>query len=519
MNKKGFSIYMMVLATMVMLSGCSKDKVDRMTSLPIVFEDFSGNDKAYIDNGYACWEDGDEVRISKSSDGGSSYSSYNGTISLSYLGGSASASASASDFSTRADDTVNVAYPRAMFSTSTINTSININMPSVYVYQESQGRQKIESPMIGRVGIEAFEEGSPNPNVLKLKNLCCLLRIKLDKPSSGAFVVDTIIVVNTTHTTAMSGSATISHSFGNDPTLSMTGSGVANDRIKLDLSSSAVALNGTKYFYIPIPPQAHGQEFKIYAHNQITGHWSYNTIQSQQSIPGNSVATIQGPSTEDVADYTFTDYIMNNNANSYINLGVAPDNTSKMEMTFEVTAPSGSQYYSGSSVAGKYLVFAISGANGDSYLTNHFFDDYVNSSAPNASNAIYRNSGNKFRVTVEVKESTQNAGYYYLRSTFEELDGSDNQLKVLTKDSPEHAGGLIAANFAEGIPNIYVFGFNSSRRNPGMKLYSYKVWKNGELRFNFVPAIETATSHHGVYNMVSGDFITGTGSFTCADNP
>lgn len=516
MNKKGFSIYMMVLTTMVMLLGCSKDKVDRMTSLPIVFENFNSNDKAYIENGYACWEDGDEVRISKSSDGGSSYRSYNGTISLQYLNGAPSATASASEFSTAADDTVNVAYPRGLFSSETIDENIDVNMPSVYVYQVSNGKQKIESPMIGRVGIVEFNEGDPNPNVLKLKNLCCLLRIKLDAPATGAFVVDTIIVVNTTHTTAMSGSATISHSFGNDPTLSMSsGSESTYDRVILDLSSSAVALNETKYFYIPIPPQAHGQEFKIYAHNQVTGHWSYNTIQSRKSIPGNTIATIQGPSTDDEADYTFFKYLVNNTNSSKIDLGVTPTNTMKMEITFAV--PSGnmasSQYYTGSRPGGAetQIYFGLSASGNDSKFRAHFCS-YPQGIANYVMSTMNREENVKYRQTIEVKAARDSANWYYAKVIFEKFNPQGDAVVAIE----EHRTASKYGGIPEGATSVNVFSLGQVYQ-PKMKLYSYRIWNNGSLIHNFVPA-QNRSHVSGVYDMVDNTFITGTETFTAADD-
>lgn len=499
------------LSVLVLLTGCKKDMVTRMNSIPITVERFNGDGKAYIDDIYACWEDGDQIKITRTG-----IAHYSGTISISYPNGAPVASATASGFETATGDSVYVAYPRDLFGGSTvfpIGHDMEIMLPSIYEYVTTNGKQKIVSPMVGRVTIESFESDEENPNVLRLTNLCCLLKIQLNKPSSGSFVLDSIKVINKTKTTPMSGYAQISFGSGT-PVLSMGGS-VNNNTVVLDLKANAVAINETKYFYVPIPPQASGQNFEVQIHNKLTGHWKTTPIYTNMTIPGNSVATISGPSTNEETEYEFFDYIQNNTSNCYINLGVVPDNTSKMEMTFEVTQPAGSQYYSGSSVAGRYLVFAISGANADSYLTNHFFDDYVSSQAANASNSILRNSGHKYRVTAEVMEDPNQAGYYYLKSTFEELDASGNTSKIVTKNSPSHEGGLIAANFSEGIPPIYVFGFNTSRKNPGMKLYSYRVWKNGNLLYNFVPAKKGTLV--GVYNMGSaaGDkFIQGTGSFS-----
>ncbi len=514
MKKIYIAVITAAMAVSALFAGCTRDMISTFNGIALSAEEYNGGgDKAYIsDQRYACWENNDQVKLYVNG------TQYDGTISVTYPSGSPRAEAVAPGFSPEAPQVVYAGYPRALFTEGVdFSSSKNITLPSVYNYETTSGNQKITAPMVGKITLQSYNEGDPNPNVLKMYNLCTLLKIRLDAPASGAFTVDSIVVVNTTSGAVLSGNATVSFT-GENPSITMT-SGYdrqTTGRVMLVFGSNAVAINATKYFYIPVPPLPNGQSLMVYAHNAITGNWFKKVITTTDDIPGNNIATLPGPATNDPdAHYTFFNYIKNDNNKCLIDLGVAPDNTSKMEMEFMVTSPNNSQYYSGSSVAGRYLVYAISGASADKYLTCHFFDDYISSQSADgiAANSILRNSGNKYRVTAEVMESTT-PNYYYLHTTFQELDASGNVLKIITKDSPAHEGGLIPSNFTNGIPNIFVFGFNSSRRNPGMKLYSYKVWKNGVLLYNFVPALDTDSGKKGVLNMAVRPyvFIEGTGA-------
>ncbi|MBR4230088.1 MAG: hypothetical protein IKR83_05190 [Bacteroidales bacterium] len=500
------------VAALAIFTGCTRDMVTSMNSLTLEAENYKSEEKAYISGNTACWENNDQIKLTRNHGGDVNH--YDGSISITHPGGSNRADVVANGFTTEGGDVIYACYPQSKFSGGVTNpASITVNLPSEYQYVVTNGKQKIEALMIGKLTIQDFEEGQTNPNIMKLKNLCTLLRITLEAPTLGAFSVDKIAV---TSDITLNGPATIDFS-GATPSLTMNNPynhGAENDCVVLNFGTNAVGINGTKEFFIPVPPLPNGKTLKIWIHNAVTGNWFTRNVSTQDAIPGNTIATLTGPATDDEdANYTFYSYIKNTNNKCFIDLGVKPDNTSKMEMTFKVTNPGGSQYYSGSSVAGRYLVYAISGANADSYLTCHFFDDYISSESPNPGASILRNSGNKYRVTAEVLPAAT-PNYYFLRTTFEELDASDNTIKIITKDSPAHEGGLVESNFASGIPNIYVFGFNTSRHNPGMKLYTYKVWKGGELLYNFVPAERNSDHVKGVLNMATTPytFIPGTGA-------
>lgn len=504
-----------------LFAGCKKDMISQMNSLPIVAERFNGDGKAFIDDVYACWEDGDQIRISKTSNG-TDYDDFNGAIAIEYPSGVPVASASASGFTTSEGDIVNVAYPQDLFGGVSIQGGARLVMPDHYNYVETNGKQKIQCPMVGSVQIQHFESGQTNPNVLMLRNLCCMLKIQLDRPSSGAFVVDKIAIVNQTQRTAMSGFAKIVYS-GDTPELQMFDDASENDRIILDFASNAVAINETKYFYIPIPPQAEDQNLMILIHNQLTGNWMNRVIRTQQAIPGNSMATIEGPSTEDVTPYTFYDYLVNNNNTSKINLGVIPTNNMKMEITFSVPSGymSGSQYYTGSRPgdANTQIYFGLSASGNDTKFRAHFcsYPQGNETGANYVMSRMNREAGVKYRQTLEVKQAigSDSTNWYYASVTFEKLDNQGNTVAIETHRTGSKYGGIPA-----DATSINVFSLGQVYQ-PKMKLYSYRIWGNGVLLYNFVPA-KNSENHSGVYDMtgtLTNPFIEGTGSFTAADDP
>ena len=502
------------VAALAIFAGCNRDMVTSMNSLTLEAENYKSEEKAYISGNTACWENNDQIKLTRNHGGDVIH--YDGSISITHPEGSNRADVVANGFTTEGGDVIYACYPQSKFSDGVTDpASITVNLPKEYQYVVTNGKQKIEAPMIGKLTIQNFDEGQTNPNVMKLKNLCSLLRIRLQAPTVGAFTVDKIAVTSSNIT--LNGPATIDFS-GATPTLTMNNPynhGAENDCVVLNFGTNAVGINGTKDFFIPVPPLPNGQTLKIWIHNAITGKWFTENVTPSTDIHGNTIATLAGPVTNDNdADYTFYSYIANANNKCFIDLGVKPDNTSKMEMTFKVTSPANSQYYSGSATGTTgNLLFAISGGYADDYLLCNFLGDYIKSDGTNVS--IHRNSGNKYRVTCEVLESPSVSGSYFMRATFEELDASDNVIKVITKDGNLHANGIESTFNGLPISNLHVFAFNSvSRFCPGMKLYSYRVWKNGVLEYNFVPAERRSDHVKGVLNMTTTPytFIPGTGA-------
>ena len=518
MKKIKIFSFLAVLSALVLLTGCKKDMVTRMNSIPITFERFNGDGKAYIDDIYACWEDGDEIKITRTD-----IAHYSGTISISYPSGVPVASATASGFETATGDSVYVAYPRDLFGAGTVfhvAHDMQMMLPSIYEYVTTNGKQKIVSPMVGRLKIVDYESGEENPNVLKLTSLCCMLKIQLNKPSEGAFVLDSIKVVNITKTTPMSGYARISFGSTGTPELSMGGS-TSDNTVVLDLKDNAVAINETKYFYVPIPPQASGQNFEVKIHNKLTGHWKTVQIYTNRSIPGNSVALITGPSTNDATPYTFYDWLYNYVAGStsVIDLAVPVSTDTKTEITFiPMNGLDQNQAYTGSRYGGAntktyYSITGFShGYDSSDPFAAQFMDKSIVTNGGNVTNANFttttwmkRQAGIKYRHSFEVMEDVDMVGYYYGNATFEQLTGLSDQAgsnhAIITGRTQSVLWDNESLNH-----NITVFAFGGTY-NYGMKLYGYRFWQGGIMTHNFVPAKRNEDGRIGVYDMSTETFI------------
>lgn len=514
------------VAALAIFAGCTREMITTMSSLTLETENYTGEHKAYISNNTACWENNDQIKLSRYVGGTGTPLHYNGSISITHPSGSNRADVVAADFTTAGGDVIFACYPQAKFSSGvTDSTSISVTLPPQYEYVLTNGKQKIEAPMIGKLTIQDFGEGQTNPNIMKLKNICSLLKITLNAPDpgQGAFTVDKIAVTSSSVT--LNGPATIDFS-GSNPALTMNDAynhGAENDCVVLNFGTNAVAVNGTKEFFIPVPPLPNGETLKIWIHNAISNNWFTKNVSTTAAIPGNTIAVISGPSTNDPdASYTFKDYLVNNNSSSKIDLGVTPNNNMKMEITFSVPDGymSGSQYYTGSRPgdANTQIYFGLSASGGDNKFRAHFCS-YPQGNGTGAnyvmSNSITRQAGVKYRQTIEVKESTTNPGSYYATVTFERLAGAGVTYAIETYDTGEKVGGIPV-----DATSICVFSLGQVYQ-PKMKLYSYRIWEGSTLLHNFVPAIDNS-SNHGVYDMVTKGFrYSGhgaTGSFTAAND-
>lgn len=513
-----------VLAGAALTVACTPETTDTMTSLPITAAPFNGGSKAYVnDNRMPCWENGDAIHLTRIN--GEETTEYPGSVAVNYSSTSTpTAAATANGFSTSVGDKVFAGYPGSFFG-SGISESMNITMPSSYTYSVAQGRQKIESPMLGKIAsIVEVPEGGTNPNVMKLSNLCTLLDIAVSATGSPV-IVDRIVVENTTTSarTPLSGAAHVDFS-GATPTLSMTGSSDNNQIELVCPNGDQVAINATKHFYVPIPPLASNQKIEINVHNSLTGSWFKKTFNTSSSVAGNCIARLDTMLINDQAEaeYTFYDYIENTNNTSYINLGVIPNNNMKMEMTFKVTANMfQSQYYSGarngeSTTSTLYFGFSAS------YREPQDFRAYFNCANTSDSSQftctgseMLRKQNVKYRHSLEILP--YGSGKYYGRATFERFNNAGAVDAIITKNTGAYTGGISGANAP-----IYVFALGASKQPAGMRLYSYRIWQNGNLLYNFIPAVRNSDGTVGVYNMAADDgdasFIVPEGNFVVGND-
>lgn len=528
MKKIYIAVITAAMAVSALFAGCTRDMISTFNGIALSAEEYNGGgDKAYIsDQRYACWENNDQVKLYVNG------TQYDGTISVTYPSGSPRAEAVAPGFSPEAPQVVYAGYPRALFTEGVdFSSSKNITLPRVYNYETSGGNQKITAPMVGKITLQPYNDGDPNPNVLKMYNLCTLLKIRLDAPASGAFTVDSIVVVNTTSGAVLSGNATVSFT-GENPSITMT-SGYdrqTTGRVMLVFGSNAVAINATKYFYIPVPPLPSGQSLMVYAHNAVTGNWFKKVITTTAAVPGNNIATLPGPATNDPdANYTFHKYIRNSNNSSYINLnGVSPNYGQKMELTFLVESGiTGSQYYAGSRLGGTGTIIYYGLVNTRSYndfrasfLSQDAVVDPANyastSSNGDGTGTLYMERENNviYRQAMEIRQEA--SGYYRGYATFEKLNNNFERVAIVSANTTTYRDASL--NEMSGAPDVKVFRVGNTYQPAGMRMYSFRMWdSDGTLLRNFVPAERNSDHAIGVYDMVSKTFITPNGTFTLGD--
>jgi hypothetical protein len=509
---KKTAIFIWAIALLIVMSGCKKDSVS-FSSLQISAERFTGdNGKAYINNNYANWENGDQIRLSVGSSGVTPATPYDGTVSITNSGHNPVAEVSADGLAANNGDSVVAGYPQSMFSgVSMTKGDISVTMPASYTYSEAGGHQKIESPMIAKLQL------SETSKVLKFKNACVILKITITAPTeAGLATIDWIEVEKTAGAKGLSGAATLNYN-DDSPTLTMNDSrSLSNNKIQLNFGANAIPISnstGNQEVYLPIPPLQEGDVINITIHNGITDRSiSSGEIEIKKNMPSNAIASITAPAPDVLATYTRYDWIRNDfqSSDCLIDLGAFVSPTTKMEMTFVPTHINGSQYYSGSRNGGDGTIyFAIAGSSSNTYFVDGFMGRNLHTAGSSYSGTdnstqgvMERVQGVKYRHSLEVKSA--GGSLYYGFATFERLD--NNTVVTGCTDTL----GLVSGYNSNP---IYVFGYGNNYC-PGMKLYRYRVWSDyssNTLSHNFVPAIKHnclgGVDSIGVLNMVDNNFI------------
>ena len=482
---KKICIALFALAAMTAMVSCRKEAIKDLNNTLFV-EDvtYAGDTKAYIANRYACWENGDQIRLQMI--GGSAY---DGMISISSPNGTPVVTANAGDGFNHEHGEFDVygAYPKALFEGLELGTSTSFTYPSSYNYTTTNGKQKITCPMIAKV------TKHDDKDYLSFVSLCTILKVVVPAPSVGAFIANSITVTSANGSN-LSGDATV-----NFETQQVNTSGLESNGVSLMFTSGNVAINEPQTFYVPIPPVTAGTKLTIKINNALNNKKAISTIYAISDVPVNMQATINyavdSMNSAAYARYQFYDYISNTSDGSHtlsgfvpIDLGVSPDNRSKLEMTFVPVITNTSQYYTGADYPAVFgLTGPMSGVH-KGYFAFIFGDKAVNSSP------MKRVAGNKYRHSFEVKADPSNPGYYYADCVFTNVTTNE----TYTRQTESILNGLVSA------PHVYAFGYDEGHKNPGMKMYSYKIWINGSLAHNFVPAIDTENGNAvGVYDMAS----------------
>lgn len=109
----------------------------------------------------------------------------------------------------------------------------------------------------------------------------------------------------------------------------------------------------------------------------------------------------------------------------------------------------------------------------------------------------------------DMRYGTENPGMYVIKQTYNDKWDFTNE-----------TNGKTYRNGNRGSYYLYLFNLNAPGSsvnyiNKSVKIYYYKVSLNGGLVFNGIPARRNSDNVLGMYNIVTGDFLTnvGTGTF------
>ena len=495
------------LATIVLLgtivSSCSKEDLDTDTStvkgLRLATENYNNGAKAYLnDNHVACWESGDSVEFSHTPTSGS-VTNHAAAVNIQYDNSNPVVTASVSDGTFNpTDGSVYGGYPRSMFS-SGVGESNPITMPASYDYVTTNGHQKLECPMIG------YCEISGENSVITFKNVCTLIKLTIGSTSSEHPSVIGGITVMASGDNHLSGSHRLTYQNGT-PALQYYGDNAEADRsLSINFGGNAVSLAAgeTKTIYIPIPQVSQGCTLTFKVHDNLADKDTTKSIRVANGLNPNTYCSLNYGDISSPSAYTFYNYIENLGNNNPIDLNIKPTSDSKIEVTFSCSDISAAHRITGSSKLDgtkQNHYFAITGGAGTQNWGVSFMNITNNSSGRVATVSGMREANRKVSITTEVLQGNSSGSYYA------HITGESNG--TITTSNTDAVSGI---NWNE-FPEIYVFGASESITEPaGMKLYTYRIWTSGSLRYNFVPAkkhIEADnTDSIGVYDMVGKKFI------------
>ena len=224
--KKSVILTLAALAAL-MAASCQKEETGRI--LTATFEQYDHNSKAYInDEYYACWENGDAVSI-------------NGTpypINIENTTATIAAPTSGN---------LMAFYP-ADGVTGMSSTGGTVKLPHIQTYAENtDGKQVIDNPMAAYC-----PEGS---NELRFRNLCALLKVTIEGNTSVKG-----IQVKGIDNQMLWGEAQLMLNNQNQPMLTSFTNG--SNSVTLNFTS-AVAISGSKSFYIVVPAASNFNQLTI----------------------------------------------------------------------------------------------------------------------------------------------------------------------------------------------------------------------------------------------------------------
>lgn len=187
--------------------------------------------------------------------------------------------------------------------------------------------------------------------------------------------------------------------------------------------------------------------------------------------------------TEPDAKYKILTYIQNSGT-QYINLGFVPAAGYDYELEYTDVSGSGSNYVMGSRVGTGTVFFGVTGEAATRAITVANTDLTINN---------YRLANKRYHVKAIYKNPGEGS------TTFENLT-----------DGGTYTGYQNTA-LTGATANVCVFALQAGNIHSGMRVHSLKIWKNGELFRDLVPA-KNKNNVLGLYDYVNDVFYTNAGS-------
>ena len=480
-----FKLLSTLFVCVLLFVGCEKDKT---LTLVGTTQSYKGVGKAYLNNNYACWANGDAVKIN-----GNVVTAEVGSTTIPRTGG-AGTYVKFSGVDKDNGGNYYAIYPASIHTDGSEPFGpghFGITLPSSITYSKTNGVQTLIAPMAAKAD-EDLE--------MEFVNLCALLKIQFHRVSNLA----RYLVVTSTGGSAssLSGTSTVSYT-GLVPSL---GAVSGSPTVTLDFGEGGVSLSTDSIFYVPVPAAALGSGATLRVTLvDVEGNYYYKDVTvSTAAITANMVVGFYGPTVNASDTYTFYEYIQSHadgsgRGSGYFQLtGIKPTYNSVLELTFEVNNASGTHYLAGSRGTGGgsgTQWFALGGPNNKNYFQARYCDNVA--ICPNEENGGWDREANvKYRTTMEVM--TNDGGVtHYGHVTFQNL--ATGGTKYVNTDPTSMA-------IPDDAGDILLFALTTTNVHAGMKCYSFKVWEGGTLVANFIPCrkkIDNApTYQYGMYNTV-----------------
>lgn len=186
-------------------------------------------------------------------------------------------------------------------------------------------------------------------------------------------------------------------------------------------------------------------------------------------------------------EYQQLEYI-ENSGTQYIDTGIIPSKNGRIEIKFMDTVASGSFYGTGARKSTSATVY--SGVIGSSISQNIFV-----SPSNIATSDFYREINKIYEIKAEYNSEKTGEGTIKCLTSGDTFSGKQS--------------GILPDDY---LVNILLFAVRSGQITSGMRLYYYKIWKDGEIVRDFIPCYRVADNVAGLYDKVSGTFFTNAGS-------